>query len=140
MSLISSSSAFDPAYSFESHFTEIKYGLISGEAGTTDNALRWDVNSATQWNTSLVAGTWYNLLVCSHTVTLPLVLTTFRSAYDIDFSANTVGLWASTGGDDLTQVIEPVSASTSTNSEDWCETLHSLFVCPGPVLSVNHLL
>lgn len=44
---------------------------------------------------------------------------TFCSAYDIDFSANTVGLWASTGGDDLTQVIQPVSASTSTNSEDW---------------------
>lgn len=61
MPLIQSLSTFDYAGSFESHFTEIKYGLISGEAGTTDNALRWDVNSATQWNTSLVAGTWYNL-------------------------------------------------------------------------------
>ncbi|EJC98099.1 uncharacterized protein FOMMEDRAFT_97385 [Fomitiporia mediterranea MF3/22] len=86
---------------FESHFTEIKYGLISGEAGTTDNLLRWDVSSQTQWSTQLEAGTWYNF------------------AYDIDFGANTVGLWASTGSDPLTQVVAPVSASTSTNSEDW---------------------
>lgn len=85
----------------QSHFTEIKYGLISGEQGTTDNLLRWDVNSATQWSTQLVADTWYNF------------------AYDIDFSGNTVALWQSTGSDPLVQVVAPVSASTSTNSEDW---------------------
>lgn len=85
----------------QSHFTEIKYGLISGEAGTTDNLLRWDVSSTTHWSTNLVPGTWYNF------------------AYDIDFGAGTVGLWASTGADALQQVIEPISASTSTNSEDW---------------------
>ena len=85
----------------QSHFTEIKYGLISGEQGTTDNLLRWDVTSNTQWSTQLVPNTWYNF------------------AYDIDFSAGTVGLWQSTGSDPLVQVIEPVSAATSTNSEDW---------------------
>ncbi|KAI5122805.1 hypothetical protein M0805_000147 [Coniferiporia weirii] len=86
---------------FESHFTEIKYGLISGEQGTTDNLLRWDVSSTTQWSTELQAGNWYNF------------------AYDIDFSGGTVALWVSNGSAPLTQVVAPVSASTSTNSEDW---------------------
>lgn len=36
-----------------------------------------------------------------------------------DFSANTVGLWHSTGADDLAQVVAPVSASTSSNGADW---------------------
>lgn len=45
--------------------------------------------------------------------------TWYNFAYDIDFSANTVALWQSTGGDDLVQVVNAVSASTSTNSEDW---------------------
>lgn len=36
-----------------------------------------------------------------------------------DFSANTVGLWHSTGADALTQVVAPVSASTSSNGADW---------------------
>jgi len=46
---------------FESHFTEMKAGWISGEAGTSDPLLRWDVNSATQWSTSFDAGVWYNV-------------------------------------------------------------------------------
>ncbi|GJJ09983.1 hypothetical protein Clacol_004208 [Clathrus columnatus] len=46
---------------FESHFTEIKFGLIDGEAGTTDTHLRWDINSVSQWSTTLEAGNWYNL-------------------------------------------------------------------------------
>ncbi|THH10470.1 hypothetical protein EW145_g1291 [Phellinidium pouzarii] len=86
---------------FESHFTEIKYGLIDGEQGTTDNLLRWDINSETQWSTELQPGNWYNF------------------AYDIDFSGGTVGLWASNGSDPLTQIMAPVSASPSTNSADW---------------------
>jgi len=86
---------------FESHFTEIKYGLIDGEAGTSDNTLRWDVNSVTQWSTPLVAGTWYNF------------------AYDINFSGSTCGLWQSTGSAALTQVIAPMACSPSTNSADW---------------------
>jgi len=86
---------------FESHFTEIKYGLISGESGTSDNLLRWDTNSQTQWSTQLVAGTWYNF------------------AYDIDFSAGTCGLWQSTGSSDLVQVESGISCSPSTNSADF---------------------
>ncbi|TDL22203.1 hypothetical protein BD410DRAFT_821374 [Rickenella mellea] len=86
---------------FESHFTEIKYGLISGEAGTTDNLLRWDVGGVTQWSTQLKAGNWYNF------------------AYDIDFSGGTIGLWASSGSAPLTQVVAGVKGSPSTNSADW---------------------
>jgi hypothetical protein len=85
----------------QSHFTELKYGLLSGASGTSDNTLRWMVNQVTQWSTPLVAGTWYNF------------------AYDIDFSAGKVGLWASQGSAPLTQVVAPVSASASSNGADW---------------------
>lgn len=50
---------------------------------------------------SFVPDTWYNF------------------AYEINFSSNTVGLWASTGAAALTQVVAPVSASTSSNSADF---------------------
>ncbi|QKX64794.1 uncharacterized protein TRUGW13939_11970 [Talaromyces rugulosus] len=83
-----------------SHFTEIKYGTISGSTGA-DNSLRWDVSQETQWSTQLTAGNWYNF------------------AYDIDFDAQTVGLWASNGSEPLTQQVAPIAASTSTNSQDW---------------------
>ena len=63
--------------------------------------MRWDVGGVTQWSTELVANTWYNF------------------AYDIDFSSGTVGLWTSTGSNELQQVVAPMSASASTNSEDW---------------------
>lgn len=46
---------------FESHFTEMKYGLLSGEQGTSDNQLRWMVNSQSQWNTTWDAGVWHNI-------------------------------------------------------------------------------
>jgi hypothetical protein len=46
---------------FESHFTEIKGGLIDGASGVYDPLLRWDVNSATQWSTTWENGTWYNI-------------------------------------------------------------------------------
>jgi hypothetical protein len=59
------------------------------------------VSSETHWSTELQAGHWYNF------------------AYDIDFDAQTVGLWASNGTDALTQVVKGVSASTSTNSADF---------------------
>ncbi|RHZ63769.1 glycoside hydrolase family 131 protein [Aspergillus thermomutatus] len=85
---------------FESHFTELKYGRLSGATGD-DNTLRWMVSGQTKWSTPLVAGTWYNF------------------AYDIDFGAGTVGLWASTGSEALAKVVENVGASTSTNSQDW---------------------
>lgn len=46
---------------FESHFTEMKAGWISGESATSDTNLRWDVNSVTQWSTNFTAGVWHNI-------------------------------------------------------------------------------
>ncbi|KAH8667090.1 hypothetical protein BX600DRAFT_380871 [Xylariales sp. PMI_506] len=86
---------------FESHFTEMKAGLLSGESGTTDASLRWMANSQTQWNVTWEAGVWHNV------------------AYEIDFSGGTVAFWHSTGSDDLTQVVAPVSVSASSNGADW---------------------
>ncbi|KAL3467287.1 hypothetical protein BJX64DRAFT_274004 [Aspergillus heterothallicus] len=84
---------------FESHFTELKYG---GSSGTdTASSLSWYASGTAQWSTPLESGVWYNF------------------AYAIDFSANTVALYASTGGEDLELVVDAVSASTSTNSADW---------------------
>lgn len=86
---------------FESHFTELKYGWISGAAGESDDQLRWYANSESQWNATLEAGVWHNF------------------AYEIDFDASTVGFWHSTGSDELTQAVEPVKASVSSNGADW---------------------
>ncbi|KAJ7134688.1 hypothetical protein C8R44DRAFT_610230 [Mycena epipterygia] len=80
---------------FESHFTELKYGVSPN--GTH---LTW-MGQVDHWDTPFTPGTWFNF------------------AYDIDFSAGTVGLWASTGGNPLVKVVQNVPASTSTNSEDW---------------------
>lgn len=85
----------------QSHFTELKYGLLSGDSTSEDNTLRWCVGGVTKWSTQLQAGSWYNF------------------AYDIDFDAQTVGLWASNASDPLTQVSSGNRASTSTNSADW---------------------
>ncbi|RHZ43788.1 glycoside hydrolase family 131 protein [Aspergillus thermomutatus] len=82
---------------FESHFIELQYGA----SGTSDNTLRWNAGGKTYWSVQLEAGNWYNF------------------AYDIDFTSQTVGLWASNGSDPLTEVVSPVSASTSSNSADW---------------------
>ncbi|KAK0464388.1 uncharacterized protein EV420DRAFT_1039583 [Desarmillaria tabescens] len=81
---------------FESHFTELKYGV-----SPTPTDLQWMVSSQRQWGANFEAGVWFNF------------------AYDIDFNSQTVGLWASTGSEDLTKVVDNVSASTSTNSEDF---------------------
>ncbi|KAF7713084.1 Glycoside Hydrolase Family 131 protein [Penicillium ucsense] len=86
---------------FESHFTELKYGRLSGDSATEDNTLRWMVGGQTKWSTDLEASQWYNF------------------AYDIDFDGQTVGLWASNGSAPLTEVVTGVKASTSTNSADW---------------------
>ncbi|MCJ1313793.1 hypothetical protein MMC25_007473 [Agyrium rufum] len=87
---------------FESHFTELKYGLISGEQGVSSDAnLRWDVGGSSQWNVVFEASVWHNIV------------------YDIDFDAGTVGFWHSTGSDDLVQVVKPITASTSSNGADW---------------------
>ena len=82
---------------FESHFTELKYGA----SGSSDNTLSWNADGKSQWSVQLEAGKWYNF------------------AYDIDFDSKKVGLWASNGSEPLTQVVTPVSASTSSNSADW---------------------
>ncbi|KAL4893606.1 hypothetical protein BDV59DRAFT_27350 [Aspergillus ambiguus] len=79
---------------FESHFTELKFG-------GSQSTLNWMANSQSHWSAPLTAGTWYNF------------------AYEIDFDAQTVGLWASNGSAPLTKAVEPVSASTQTNSQDW---------------------
>ncbi|KAK7738341.1 hypothetical protein SLS53_006151 [Cytospora paraplurivora] len=86
---------------FESHFTELKYGWISGESGESDDQLRWFANSQSQWNTTFEAGVWHNF------------------AYEIDFDGNTVALWHSTGGDSLTKIVDAVSASVSSDGADW---------------------
>ncbi|TRM64136.1 hypothetical protein BD626DRAFT_265901 [Schizophyllum amplum] len=80
---------------FESHFTELKYG-VNG-----DDDLHWFVGGTSQWSTPFDADTWYNF------------------AYDIDFSSSTVSLWTSTDAGELEKVAGPISASTSTNSADW---------------------
>ncbi|KAH8881332.1 hypothetical protein GQ53DRAFT_515636 [Thozetella sp. PMI_491] len=79
---------------FESHFTELKYGA-------SDGLLHWNAGGTSRWSTSWAAGVWHNV------------------AYEIDFDANTVGFWHSTGGDALTQTVAPVSASVSSNGADW---------------------
>ncbi|KAK1079477.1 hypothetical protein LTR33_006352 [Friedmanniomyces endolithicus] len=85
----------------ESHFTELKFGVIDGEQGTLDQSLRWDVNSETHWNVSFAAGVWHNI------------------AYAIDFDAGSVGFYHSAGSDDLTLTVPPVSVSASFNGADW---------------------
>ncbi|KXJ89759.1 hypothetical protein Micbo1qcDRAFT_212247 [Microdochium bolleyi] len=86
---------------FESHFTELKSGLLSGQPGTSDPALRWMVGGVTKWSVNWDADVWHNC------------------AYEIDFSANKVGFWHSTGSGDLVQTVAPISASTSSNGADW---------------------
>ncbi|KAK7931445.1 hypothetical protein PG985_002157 [Apiospora marii] len=86
---------------FESHFTEMKAGWISGAPGESDPALRWFADSKSQWDTPWEAGVWHNV------------------AYEIDFDAGTVGFWHSTGADALKQEVAPVKASTSSNGADW---------------------
>ncbi|KAL9113715.1 MAG: hypothetical protein Q9227_002160 [Pyrenula ochraceoflavens] len=86
---------------FESHFTEMKYGLLSGAQGTSDTNLRWMVNQVTYWSTTFTPDVWHNV------------------AYGIDFTGGTVTFYHSTGSDPLTKIAGPVSASTSSNGADW---------------------
>lgn len=46
---------------FESHFTELKYGWISGEQGTNNPNLQWMTNQQSRWKTEWKAGVWYNV-------------------------------------------------------------------------------
>ncbi|CAE7173891.1 unnamed protein product [Rhizoctonia solani] len=81
---------------FESHFTELKYGV-----GSNPTDLQWFVSGTSKWSTPFTADTWFNF------------------AYEIDFSGNTVGLWASTGGAALTKVVANMAATTYTDSHDF---------------------
>ncbi|KAI7652951.1 hypothetical protein KC318_g14569 [Hortaea werneckii] len=86
---------------FESHFTEMKYGLISGEQGTVDKKLQWYASGESQWDVTFEAGVWHNI------------------AYGIDFDAGTVAFYHSTGADDLELTVEDVSVDASSNGADW---------------------
>ncbi|KEY67053.1 hypothetical protein S7711_10884 [Stachybotrys chartarum IBT 7711] len=86
---------------FESHFTELKSGWLSGAPGIEDPLLRWQVGGQTRWSVNWEAGVWHNV------------------AYEIDFTAGTVGFWHSTGSSNLQRIVAPVSASTSSNGADW---------------------
>ncbi|KAJ6477372.1 carbohydrate-binding module family 1 protein [Mycena vitilis] len=81
---------------FESHFTELKYGVAPNPTHLT-----WMTQGVGHWDTPFDAGTWFNF------------------AYDIDFTGGTVGLWASTGANPLVKVVQNIAAPASTNSEDW---------------------
>ncbi|EKM51820.1 carbohydrate-binding module family 1 protein [Phanerochaete carnosa HHB-10118-sp] len=93
---------------FESHFTQLKYGV---SPSPTD--LQWMIQDTPYWSAPFTAGTWFNF------------------AYDIDFDAGTVGLWASTGSDPLTKVVDNIATSTSTNSEDFHVGILRLVNGPG---------
>ena len=86
---------------FESHFTELKSGWLSGAPGISDPLLRWCVGGDTKWSVNWDADVWHNV------------------AYEIDFAAGTVGFWHSTGSSPLTQKIAPIKTSTSSNGADW---------------------
>ncbi|KAJ7863035.1 carbohydrate-binding module family 1 protein, partial [Mycena olivaceomarginata] len=81
---------------FESHFTELKYGVAPNPTHLT-----WMIQGVGHWDIPFDANTWFNF------------------AYDINFSAGTVGLWASTGSNPLVKVVQNIATSTSTNSADW---------------------
>ncbi|KAF3932374.1 hypothetical protein ABW19_dt0202178 [Dactylella cylindrospora] len=86
---------------FESHFTELKYGLLSGASGTSDPTLKWCVGGQTKWSVTFDADVWHNV------------------AYDIDFSTQQVSFYHSTGSNPLVLTSGPFSASTSSNGADW---------------------
>ncbi|KAG9239539.1 carbohydrate-binding module family 1 protein [Amylocarpus encephaloides] len=86
---------------FESHFTELKSGWISGASGNSDTRLQWFVGGKSQWSTEWTADVWHNV------------------AYEIDFSGQKVTFHHSTGSDPLVKTAGPVSASTSSNGQDW---------------------
>ena len=81
---------------FESHFTELKYGT-SGSNGK----LQWMTDGNSAFDMDFSADEWHNV------------------AYGIDFDANTVEFFHSTGGDKLVSKAGPLKASVSSNGADW---------------------
>ena len=86
---------------FESHFTEMKYGWISGEAGTKNTNLQWMVGGQSKWKAELVADETHNV------------------AYEIDFDGGEVTFWHSTGSEPLVKTAGPFKSSTDSNGADW---------------------
>jgi hypothetical protein len=81
---------------FESHFTELKYG-VDGSNGK----LQWMTDGKAQFDMDFSADEWHNV------------------AYGIDFDASTVEFFHSTGGDKLVSKAGPMKASVSSNGADW---------------------
>jgi hypothetical protein len=48
-------------YFFESHYTELKSGWISGESGTSDPLSIWDIGGTTKWSTNWTDVVWHNV-------------------------------------------------------------------------------
>jgi hypothetical protein len=46
---------------FESHFTELKYGWISGESGTSNPNLQWMVSQKSYWKVEWKPDVWHNV-------------------------------------------------------------------------------
>ena len=46
---------------FESHFTELKYGWVNGESGTSNTNLQWMVGGQSKWKAELKADEWHNV-------------------------------------------------------------------------------
>jgi hypothetical protein len=55
---------------FESHFTEMKYGWVNGEQGTSNTNLQWMVGGQSKWKVNLEADVWHNVAyeIVSHTM------------------------------------------------------------------------
>lgn len=110
---------------FESHFTELKSGWISGEAGESNPNLQWMTSQQSHWKTEWTADVWHNVayeIVSDYFPGAPVMSGPAKVTANIvtqDFGANTVGFWHSEGADDLKQVVAPVSTSTSSNGQDW---------------------
>ncbi|KAG9818939.1 glycoside hydrolase family 131 protein, partial [Aureobasidium melanogenum] len=81
---------------FESHFTELKYGVDG-----SDGKLQWMTDGKSQFDMDFEADVWHNV------------------AYGIDFDASTVEFFHSTGADKLVSKAGPMKASVSSNGADW---------------------
>ncbi|KAI5261843.1 hypothetical protein E4T47_09386 [Aureobasidium subglaciale] len=81
---------------FESHFTELKYGVDG-----SNEKLQWMTDGKAQFDMDFDADVWHNV------------------AYGIDFDANTVEFYHSTDADELVSKAGPLSASVSSDGADW---------------------
>lgn len=101
---------------FESHFTELKYGISPNSTN-----LEWCISSQPQWGVQFQPGVWFNFAydidVSFSKFTKESIMS--DNSISLQFTAKTVGLWASQGASPLVKVAANRAASTSTNSEDF---------------------